>query len=226
MPMDSEIISEEETETTEIIPQDPNMMAPRQDPLAPTDSPSYVTRMDRGRERTNLDWLNVRVGGGLEGLGGTLNDQLSAGPLWSAAVGVQPLSWMGAELGYSGSTHEVDSTLQPVGDAGATGGADFVRNGGQANVTFNVPTRSVQPYALTGIGFDSYNWRGPASGTFRDDTAGRVPLGVGLKGEAGPFVADLRWNYNLLFDQEFARTGPADDIGGTWDLGLQIGAQF
>ncbi|MFZ5470711.1 MAG: hypothetical protein ACOZIN_14865 [Myxococcota bacterium] len=205
---------------------------PMEQPAVPEEpgvtEPEYMAPQKMsGRERkTDMDLLSVRVGGGIEGLSLTLDDRLATGPLWSAAVGVQPLSWLGGELAYSGSVHEVDSDFLPVGDEGATSGADFVRNGGHAAVTANVPLKIAQPYALAGIGFDDYNWRGGDNAAFRDDTAGRVPLGVGVKAERGNFIADLRWNYNILFDQEFARLSSADEIGGTWDLGLQIGGQF
>ncbi len=213
---------------------DPTVQTPAQ-PLAepaatpPPPSSAWIEPAPRPHSRaamTDMKAANIRVGGGVEGLGLTLDNRLTTGPLWSAAAGLQPLSWMGVELGYSGSTHEVDSSFFPVGDDGAVAGADFVRNGGQVAVTVNAPLRFIQPYALAGIGIDNYNWRGDSNIGFKDDTSGRVPLGGGVKGSAGPFVADVRFNYNVLFDQQFARLGPNDQIGSTWDLGAQIGGQF
>jgi hypothetical protein len=176
--------------------------------------------------RTNMKTANIRVGGGVEGLGLTLDNRLTSGPLWSAAVGFQPLSWLGLEAGYSGSTHEIDSSFFPVGATGAVAGADFVRNGGQIAMTVNAPLPIVQPYALAGVGVDSYNWRGPDNIGFKDDTSGRVPLGGGVRGAVGPFIGDVRFNYNVLFDQQFARLSTNDQIGSTWDLGAQVGGQF
>ena len=37
---------------------------------------------------------------------------------------------------------------------------------------------------------------------FRDDTAGEVPLGVGLRMQSGSFIADLRGVYAVPFDQD------------------------
>lgn len=180
----------------------------------------------QGEPKKDKDLFSIRVGGGIEGLALTLDDRLTTGPLWTAAVGVRPLRWMGLEAGYSGSTHEVDSDFLPVGDTGAVSGADFVRNGGSLVTTIIAPTPVVQPYGLVGVGFDSYNWRGDSNIAFKDDTSGRVPVGAGLRAGGGAFDADLRFNYNLLFSQQFARLGEADDIGGTWDLGLQVGGKF
>lgn len=170
--------------------------------------------------------IGIRVGGGLEGQVMTLAERLATGPMWEAALSVAPFRWMAAEVMYSGSTHEVDSSQPFVGDTGATSGADFVRNGGQVAAIFNAPTPVVQPYALVGIGFDDHNWRGDPSILYRDDTSGRIPLGAGLKTGLGPFAADLRFNYNVLFSQDYARLSEADEIGATFDLGLQLGARF
>jgi hypothetical protein len=177
-----------------------------------------------GREaRTGMEAANLRVGGGIEGLSGNLDSALTTGPMWGAALGIQPLSWLGAELSYSGSSHEVDSDFLPVDSDGAVAGADFLRHGGSAALTINAPTYGLQPYALVGVGIDSYSWRGEPSVAFRDDVSGRVPVGAGLRSELGAFVSDLRFNYNMLFDQDFAGVG---SNGSTWDLGLQVGAQF
>ncbi|MBX5480281.1 MAG: hypothetical protein IRZ16_00310 [Myxococcaceae bacterium] len=169
----------------------------------------------------------VRVGGGMEGVAGALDDRLGIGPHWNATLSAQPLPFMGAEIAYNGATHDVDNNFPgTVGSEGAVGGADFVSNGGQAAVTFNLPTPIVQPYALGGIGFDHFEFRGAETSTFRDDTAGRVPVGGGLKSNMGALSADLRFNYNILFSQNFARSAADPDIGGTYNLALQVGARF
>jgi hypothetical protein len=168
--------------------------------------------------------MHVMVGMGGEGYTGVLSDRLDPGFSWSVTVGAQPLNWMGVELGYSGAVNDLNDNIAP--GQGAANGADFVRNGGQIAATFNIPTPIVQPYALAGVGFDRYTYRGINDATFRDDTAGRVPLGGGLKARRGNFVADLRFHYDALFDQQFARTGPDDDIGGAVTGTLSVGARF
>jgi hypothetical protein len=156
---------------------------------------------------------------------GSLHSRLDVGPSWGVAVAAQPLSWMGAEARYSGAVHELGRFVRP-GPEGNSTGADFVRNGGALAVTFNAPTPLLQPYALAGVGFDRYDLRGPSDATFKDDTSGRVPLGAGVRGGVGAFVADARFHYDVLFSQQFARTGIGDDIGGGYTAMLNLGGRF
>lgn len=169
---------------------------------------------------------SIRVGGGMEGQTGVLRSQLTEGPMWSATAAVQPLSFMGLEATYSGATANVDSDQAGISSGGVVKGADFIRNGGQVAATINAPSRFVQPYVLGGVGVDRYTFRGVNNAQFKDDTAGRVPLGAGIKATSGMFVADLRANYNALFNQDFAVAPGQTKNGGTYDLGLQIGGQF
>lgn len=195
--------------------------------IAPVEPTARERRMNRwheaGKDLKRYP-VAVRVGGGTEGTSGNLNNTLRWGPQWNAGISAQPLTWMGAELAYNGATHELSNNVAP-GPNHAVNGADFVSNGGQAAVTFNAPTPIVQPYALGGIGFDRWNFRGPDTATFRDDTAGRVPVGGGLKANVGQLSADLRYNYNILFSQQFARPA-GSGTGGSMDLALQVGGRF
>jgi len=165
----------------------------------------------------------VTVGGGIEGQTGDLSAQLRPGPTWGAALAVQPLTFMGVEAAYSGATSNLDNRISGGNNNGLANGADVVRNGGQAAVTILAPTPVIQPYALGGVGIDRYNFRGD-SPVFKDDTAGRVPLGGGLKANLGHFVADARGTYNVLFDDNFSNTSP--NRGGTYDIALNLGARF
>ncbi|MBX5480358.1 MAG: hypothetical protein IRZ16_00715 [Myxococcaceae bacterium] len=170
--------------------------------------------------------LSLKVGGGFESQSGDLAEKLRTGPMWSASISGQALPWLGAEATYTGSTHEVDRRLLGT-TGGAVNGADFVHNGASVAATVNLPSRIIQPYGLAGIGFDRYNFRGANGPAFRDDTAGRVPLGAGLRSSMGALTADLRFNYNILFSQNFARSTVVNDgPGGTYDVGLNVGARF
>jgi len=164
----------------------------------------------------------LTVGGGVEGQTGDLSNQLRPGPTWGASLAVQPLSFMGLEAAYSGATANQDNRLSGGNSDGLANGADIIRNGGQAAVTVLAPTPVIQPYALGGIGIDRYNYRGD-SPVFKDDTAGRVPVG-GLKANLGHFVADAQGTYNVLFDDDFSNTNP--NRGGTYDIALNLGARF
>lgn len=165
----------------------------------------------------------ITVGGGLEGQTGDLADALRPGPTWGAQVAVQPLSVMGIEGQYTGATSNVDTRISGGNNNGLANGADVVRNGAAANVTLLAPTPVIQPYALGGVGIDWYDYRGTAP-VLRDDTAGRVPLGGGLKANLGQFVADARGTYNILFSDNLVQSNPGR--GGLYDFSLNLGARF
>jgi len=103
-----------------------------------------------------------------------------------------------------------------------------VRNGGQAAVTIGLTPTKLQPYVLAGIGIERFDLQddgGTAFG-FRDDVAGYVPAGVGLRYNMGKLLtADARVDYNIPFEQEFA---PVDNnIGnGRYQALLQLGGTY
>ncbi len=174
------------------------------------------------------DSLSVSLGGGLEGYTGNLNNRVNPGPAWGATIGVQPLTWMGAEIGYTGAVNEVKNSV--VAGEGLANGSDIVRNGGQVAATFNLPTPYVQPYAVVGLGVDHYTVRGSdlanAAVGFQSDTAGRVPIGGGLRAKVGPFNADARFAYDALFDDEFSSSGGTATTGGAYTGMIQLGGRF
>lgn len=169
--------------------------------------------------------FSLKVGGGIEGQGQALDDVLAPGPLWTASVGVQPLNFLGIELGYTGSAHELDTRLTGENNDGAINGADIVRNGGHAVATIGLPTPVIQPYAVGGVGIDRYDYRAAETAQFQDDTAGRAPIGGGLRAAVGPVTADARATYNVLFEQEFAPQIPNSEAN-TYNVSLNLGARF
>ncbi len=169
--------------------------------------------------------LDIMLGGGVEGYLGGFRGEVDPGLGWSVVARGQPTRIVGFELGYSGAVNELDNSFAGS-DQGATGGFDLVRNGGHAAVNVAAPTPVVQPYAMAGIGIDRYTFRGGEGQLgFQDDTSGSVPLGVGLKSNLGGLTADLRFNYDMLFDDEFS---PVDSGAGDGRYSglLHIGGRF
>lgn len=173
----------------------------------------------------NMRGLTLMVGGGVEGYTGALAPNINPGPAYGVTASIKPSKVFGLELGYSGAVNNLDSPLAL--DIGGNG-PDLVRNGGQAALTFGLGAAPVQPYVLGGIGFSDYNFRnaGAAAAGFSDDMVGNVPVGAGLRTHIGSFTADLRANYNFLFDQEFLGVDDGLSENGRYSGTLNIGGTF
>ncbi len=173
--------------------------------------------------------LTLLVGGGVEGYTGSLAPQISPGPNWDVTVAIRPLTVLGVEATYTGARNDVRNRSAFPGGSGP----DIVRNGVNGVITLGTPT-DIQPYILGGVGIHHYSVRsGLAAAGFHSDTSGRIPLGAGLRTHFGYFTADLRFVYNVLFNQGFATTVASRNIagvnsidGGSYGGMLQIGSTF
>jgi len=173
---------------------------------------------ERKESRSDMRGLTWGLGGGVEGYTGDLAPAINPGPAWGVTVALKPTKVLGLELGYSGAVNEIDN-----GSAnGAIGGADILRNGGHVAATVGLAASPVQPYILGGVGINRYNVRGDTAG-FASDTSGNVPLGGGLRTHIGNFTADLRANYNVLFDNDFAAAAGSSNVAGVNDVTLNGG---
>jgi hypothetical protein len=185
-----------------------------QDSVSTRYGDKWMYRQDRSIEER----LSVMVGGGVEAYTSSLANSLYPGFGWGVTVGTQPLRWLGAEVAYSGAANNA------VNSAGFSAlPAGIVRNGTQAAVSVNLPTSLIQPYALAGLGVDWYSaWAGSVG--LRNDVGGRVPLGGGFRARMGDFTADLRGEYDVIFDANFAPS--AVNRGDAYRAMLQLGGRF
>jgi len=182
-------------------------------PIEPVSEPA--------KSKSNMRGLTIMVGGGLEGYSGALAPNIDVGPSYGVMADIRPSRVLGIELAYSGAVNNLDpGVLGSNAD-----GPDLVRNGGQAAVTLGLTATPVQPYVLGGVGLSDYNFRGTFA-EFRDDTVGNVPVGAGLRTHIGSFTADLRADYNFLFDQDFAPGIDDFNENGRYSGTLNIGGTF
>jgi opacity protein-like surface antigen len=209
------------SQTTVIIPQD----------VEPDLEPTSAEFLEQRGEQRDEDWLrmhdvSITVGAGVEGYTGTLRPEIEPGFAWSVTAGFKPTRVLGLELGYTGSVNELgnDAFFQDVSE-GATG-ADLVRNGGHVLATVGLMTVPVQPYLLGGVGLSWWNARATGT-TIRDDAAGVIPLGGGIRAHYGAFTADARLHYNILFNDEFSSTVVNQDANpGSYMGTISIGSSF
>jgi len=197
------------------------------DPYQQSDTSSGDTQ-DIGRE---LRGTSVMAGAGVEGYTGSLAPRVGVGPAWNVIIGFHPSSVLGLELAYEGAVNSVKyfnfglTTPQ---------GADIVRNGGHAAVTFAFGPWRVQPFVLAGVGVNHYSVSENAQDVgFRSTTAGYIPLGGGVRGQIQGVVIDLRGNWELPFSDNLFPGGTGKDtLGlstgnyGRWNATLNIGGAF
>jgi opacity protein-like surface antigen len=241
---DTGVIDDDAVGGSSMAGQDDSAPAPRQSMQTEESTPGYVD-VDQANEELSerekkdeggpdMRGLTVTLGGGVEGYTGQLAPNINPGPGWGVTAGIRPTRSFGVELMYQGAYNTLQG--QPVTEVleGNTGGASFVRNGGQAVLTLGLPT-AVQPYALAGVGINRYSVASGAEARgLRDDTAGNVPVGGGLRSHIGDFTVDARAYYNVLFANEFASGLTTErqllnvdtPRGGSYVGQLQLGTTF
>jgi hypothetical protein len=203
-------------------------VTPQAEPVTPPSGAFAPIDEDRDVQKesnANMRGLTLMVGGGVEGYTGALAPEINPGPAYGVTAAIKPSKVFGIELGYSGAVNNLDES---VGNLTGANGPDLVRNGGQAALTFGLGAAPVQPYVLGGIGFSDYNFRGggAAAAGFGDDMVGNVPVGAGLRTHIGSLTADLRANYNFLFDQDFVGVDDGLNGNGRYSGTLNIGGTF
>lgn len=148
--------------------------------------------------------FTLAVMGGVEGYSGPLAGEINPGATYGLALGVEPLQFLGFELGYSGGVANLHNTS-------GVGGPDLIRNGGYLIATPGLTawldgsgSASIKPYLLGGVGLDGYTAQNNAPGQgFTNQVDGNVPFGAGIELRAAQFVANARFNYNWEFGNQF-----------------------
>ena len=190
---------------------------------APAKSQDEIDRELRG--------VSVVVGAGVEGYTGSLAPRVGVGPAWNLLIDFHPTSVLGLELAYVGAVNSVKfdnfGLITPRG-------ADIIRNGGHAAVTFAFGPWLVQPFVLAGVGVTHYSVNQNAQNVgFSSTTAGYIPFGGGIRGQVDRVVIDLRGTWSLPFSDHLFPGGTGQStLGlntgnyGRWTATLNVGGAF
>ena len=182
-------------------------------------------------EKSWLEGVSVILGGGVEGYTGSLSSRVAIGPSWSVILGLRPSPVFGIELAYVGGLNSVKYDSFGMD---REGGADIVRHGGQANVTFALGAWQVQPFVLAGVGFTRYSVSEAAQAVgFSSTTAGYIPVGGGVRFRVQGVTVDLRGSWQLPFSDGLFPGGTGQDTLGLdtgsyrrWTATLSVGGTF
>lgn len=158
----------------------------------PVDETTVATTRVESGNGVMLDhpWT-LSVQGGVEGYSSTIGGILAPGATYGASLQLEPWRFLGFEAGYSGAVNELRLDTN----------SSVVRNGGYVVITpgWSFPLGAtdetdLKPYAMGGVGFDSYNLTSNAAGQgFTAATTATIPYGAGLRLRVGRFSFDGRW---------------------------------
>src|SRR5262249_28270240 len=123
----------------------------------------------------------------------------SVGPTWGLGIGIQPVSFLGVEVGYEGAHQLTQGALfeflpsQP----------GILRSGVTGLLKLSLPLAWFRPFIGAGFGV---SWLTP-TGTGNDFVSSRfieeVPLAAGLEFVTGPVAFGARFTYRFLFNADF-----------------------
>jgi hypothetical protein len=167
-----------------------------------------------------ISTLLLKFGGG--NYTGDLGNYTAIGPTYGVALNMQPLPYLGFEIGYDGSRNELQTLRFP-----ALRQATFWRNGGSAMVKLCVPYEPLRPFVGAGFGLGFTSVTGSSNGgQFVNDLFGELPMMAGLEVNAEYFTAGVRVTYHVLLDEGFVQTSAGAVHGGLLDLQATLGVRF
>ena len=174
--------------------------------------------------------VGLSIGGGVDGfVGDTLTDATSTGGSWNVRATFGTRQYIAGEISYIGSAQSIDAI-------GLDTDSTLIGNGLQGALRINVlKSYYVQPFLYGGAAWRHYDLSNDTFNT--SDVADssdvfELPVGVGIAGYIGGFMADLRgeyrgaWGDDLVpeFDDNSDDTifGEMDRWGVTASLGMEF----
>ncbi len=137
--------------------------------------------------------FTLSINGGAEWYRAGLTSARSPAPAYGVSFQIEPLRFLGLEVGYSGASIPMTGSSTRVD-----------RNGGYAILTpgYSFPIdpqdiTDIKPYVFGGIGRDFYSDPPATLGSF--PTSWTMPYGVGLRLRFGQFSIDGRFSWVSTF---------------------------
>ncbi|MFN0062731.1 MAG: hypothetical protein ACKVPX_09460 [Myxococcaceae bacterium] len=152
----------------------------------------------------------------------TIGEYTVIGPTWGVVISMQPLRFLGVEVGYSGARNELDLLRFPT-----LSRASVWRNGANAMVKLGVPYDAIRPFVGAGFGLSVTSITGsPNDGLLTSDFLGEIPLCIGIEVNGRRFNAGVRATYRLLIDAGFLPAAANGAWGGPIDVQATLGVRF
>ncbi|WP_434386860.1 hypothetical protein [Melittangium boletus] len=162
--------------------------------------------------------VKVFLKGGVGNYTGTRGNFVQVGPSWGATLNLQPLRFLGFEIGYEGA-------YNPISSAGVFDLA-LTRHGGSALAKLSLPfIEVVRPFVGVGVGGSYVFAEGTLLGGYRSGLVGELPLAAGVEFNVGKLTAGARATYRLLLSEDLSNQ-VEDPSGGFFDVVATVGLRF
>jgi hypothetical protein len=205
------------------------------EPPLPAEVPPYPDRRSDvlGPPEKAPIWMPMSGVGMALFVGGGVTDFLEAsarndtrtGGAWTARLTVGTRSIVAVDASYVGGANAINGL--------GGGNATLLRNGLEGALRLNAPLVArdtlLEPYALAGIGWNSYHLTGTSGASASlspiTDSTLSVPLAAGFTVGYHGFLADLRFTLRPTYGQNVF-TGETGSALSNWDLGAMLGYEF
>jgi len=177
--------------------------------------------------------IRSRIGVSIQG-GGGVTDFTGSGERGATNIGG---SWdiravfgtrqiVGIEAAYVGSAHGLSTGSAVVNNA------TLIGNGVEGNLRLNAPFlvqgTLVEPFGFVGAGWSHYYFTNGYVAGANADNVGTIPMGGGLALAYRGFLAEARFTYRSVYDDnEIHFQGPVGSAGlDNWNVGGMVGFEF
>jgi hypothetical protein len=182
--------------------------------------------------RPGEEHLRSRIGISIQGGGGVTDFTGSAGRAatnlggsWDIRAVFGTRQILAAEAAYVGNARSLSTT------SFAANNMDLIGNGVEGDFRLNAPLlvqgTLVEPFAFVGAGWSHYYLTNIGNGLFSStvDNVGTIPMGGGLAVAYRGFLAEARFTYRSVYDEDgIVARGNTGGLGlDSWNAGLMIG---
>ena len=162
--------------------------------------------------------VKVFLRGGAGNYTGNLGEIANVGPSWGVTLNLQPLRFLGFEVGYEGARNSISNA--GIFDLALT------RHGANALAKLSLPFfEAVRPFVGAGIGGSYVLADGTLVGNYQSRLIGEVPLALGIEFNVNRLTAGLRGTYRLLLSESLSDQVD-DPSGGYLDVVATLGLRF
>jgi hypothetical protein len=174
--------------------------------------------------------VSVQGGGGFNDFtGGASRDATNLGGSWDIRVVVGTRRLLALEGAYVGTSRSLSTTSV------AANSMDLISNGFEGALRLNAPLVErgvlIEPFIFGGAGWAHYFFSNAINGgvaVSNADSVGTIPMGGGLAVAYRGFLAEARFTYRSVYDDNQLVLGNAGRPLGldNWNAGVMIGFEF